>query len=126
MHSAAKSAFIRGAAAALALLAGAAPMPGSSPPQQVKTAVRAEGCVEAGVEARCLILRDLKTGHLYNLLFPAARPPVGLGIEFTGVLRPGPSACMQGIAVEVTNWAHKASLKCAPGQAGKPGRVNPH
>jgi hypothetical protein len=95
-------------------------------PEPAKNAVRAEGCVRAGVQPHCVVLRDLKTGRLYDLLFRiTARPPVGLGIEFTGVLRPEPSSCMQGTAVEVTAWAHKASIQCSPGQAGKRGRANP-
>jgi hypothetical protein len=97
--------------------------PAPQPPP--KNAVRAEGCVRAGVEPRCILLRDVKTGHLYNLLFKAAPPPVGLGIEFTGVLHSGPTHCMQGTAVEVLSWAHKASIQCAPGQAGEHGRSNP-
>lgn len=96
--------------------------PQKNPQPQPKTVMHAEGCVQAGVEARCLVLTDLKSGHLYSLLFKADRPPVGLGIEFSGVLHPGPTACMQGTAVEVTSWAHKASIKCSPGQAGKRGR----
>ncbi len=94
----------------------------SSAPQPSANAVHAEGCVEAGIESRCLILRDFKTGRVYDLLFKAERPPVGLGIEFSGVLHPGPSACMQGIAVDVTTWARKASIKCVPGQAGQHSR----
>lgn len=88
-----------------------------------KNAVQGEGCVRAGVESRCLVLRDIKTGHLYELIFKSEPPAVGLGIEFTGLLHPGPSACMQGTPVEVTSWAHKASIKCLPGQAGKRDRT---
>ena len=91
----------------------------AAPQSPSKSAVHGEGCVQAGVQAHCLILRDIKTGHLYDLIFKAERPPVGLGIEFAGVVRAGPSACMQGTAVEVTSWAHKASIRCVPGQAGK-------
>lgn len=97
---------------------------GPQPPP--KNLIHAEGCVQAGVEAHCLVLRDIKTGHFYSLLFNSDRPPAGLGIEFTGVLHPGPTACMQGTAVEVHSWAHKASIKCVPGQAGKPARANLH
>jgi len=81
--------------------------------------VHGEGCVQAGVEARCLIVRDMRTGTLYDLLFKDARPPVGLGIEFTGVPHEGPTSCMQGVALDVTSWARKETLKCAPGQANR-------
>lgn len=106
------------ALSALAFLALATPAFCAAAPGQAN-AVHGEGCVQAGVEAHCLVLRDLKTGHFYDLLFKAERPPVGIGIEFTGVLHPGPTACMQGTAVEVTAWTHKTSIKCVPGQAGK-------
>lgn len=97
--------------------------PEKNPEPPPKALVHAEGCVLAGAEARCLLLRDLKTGHLFNLLFKADRPPIGMGIEFSGVLHPGPSACMHGAPVEVTTWARKASIKCTPGQAGKRGQT---
>lgn len=87
-------------------------------PSQPKP-VRGEGCVQAGVEPHCLVLKDLKSGNLYDLLLKGARPPVGLGIEFTGMLHEGPTSCMEGIAIDVTEWMRKESLKCAPGEAGK-------
>jgi hypothetical protein len=91
----------------------------AAPKTEAKKQIHGEGCVQTGVQPHCLVLRDLKSGHLYDLLFKGVRPPAGLGIEFTGVLHTGPSNCMQGIPIDVTVWAHKASLKCAPGQAGK-------
>ncbi len=111
------------ALAAAAITAGAQHPPKIHPPEPKKPEqkeIHGEGCVKAGVQAHCIVLRDLKTGHLYDLLFKGDRPPVGLGIEFTGVLHHGATACMQGTPVDVTKWAHKASIKCAPGQAGKP------
>jgi hypothetical protein len=104
--------------AILALAAIIAAAGGARTPPQAK-AVRGEGCVRAGIEPRCLVVKDMKTGNVYDLLIQGARPPVGLGIEFTGVMHAGPTACMQGIALDVTNWARKDSLKCTPGQAGK-------
>jgi|CZKF01.1.fsa_nt_gi hypothetical protein len=89
---------------------------GSTPdPKQV----RAVGCVEAGVEMRCLVLKDMKSGKLYNLLVKEPRPKIGDGIEFTGVPFDGVTYCMQGIAVQVTDWTHKDSLKCSQGDAPK-------
>jgi len=81
--------------------------------------VRGEGCVQSGVEARCLVLRDLRSGKLYNLLAKEPRPGVGEGIEFTGVPFEGVTYCMQGAAVEVTAWKHKDSLKCTEVSAPK-------
>jgi hypothetical protein len=100
------------------ILAGAATAFGASPAPEPKQ-VRAEGCVEAGVEMRCLVLKDVKSGKLYNLLFKEPRPNIGDGIEFTGVPFDGVTNCMQGIAVKVTDWARKDSLKCSHGEASK-------
>ena len=47
--------------------------------------VKGQGCVAAGVEASCLVVKDVKTGVLYNLFFKGTKPAVGTGIEFTGV-----------------------------------------
>lgn len=118
------------AISALTLLALAVPPPAAAqqphpgnprPPQ--KNVIHAEGCVQAGMEAHCRVLKDTKTGRFYSLLFKADQPPVGMGIEFTGTPHPGPNTCMQGAAVDVTTWAHKTSIKCAPGEAGKRGQA---
>lgn len=120
-------ALARQALSAVAFLALTAQAFCAATPAPAQTnVVHGEGCVQAGVEAHCLVLRDLKTGHSYDLLFKAERPPVGMGIEFTGVLHPGPTACMQGAAVDVTQWTHKASIKCSPGQAGKSSKPAAH
>lgn len=79
------------------------------------TQVHVEGCVEQGVEAGCLVVKDLKEGKLYNILVKGRRPGVGGGIEFTGVPHDGPTSCMQGIALDVSKWAPKLSLKCSQG-----------
>ena len=98
----------------VSLLAWAAiRLPAGSAPDSKK--VHAEGCVEAGAEAGCLVVKDVKSGKLYNLLFKDRHPKVGEGIEFNGVLHEGVTMCMQGTAVEVSNWARKDSLKCDPG-----------
>lgn len=102
------------AAAALALACIAKPS-GAAPPPQSKS-VHSEGCVEAGVENRCLIVKDLKAGVLYNVLIKDPKPNLGEGIEFTGAPHDGPSTCMQGIAVDVTSWTRKDSLKCSQPQ----------
>jgi hypothetical protein len=78
------------------------------------------GCVEPGVEARCLVLKDMRTGTLYNLLFKGSQPQIADGIEFTGVLYGGVTMCTQGVAVDVIEWARNESLKCAQGEAPKP------
>jgi len=82
--------------------------------------VQAQGCVEAGVESGCLVVKDVKSGVLYNLLIKGKRPAVGAGIEFTGTPFEGMTICMQGVALQVTSWKRADSLKCVRGQAPKP------
>ena len=72
-----------------------------------------EGCVEPGVEAGCLVVKDMKDGKLYSILVKGLRPEIGEGIEFTGARHEGPTSCMQGIAVDVIKWTQKKSLKCS-------------
>ena len=81
--------------------------------------VRAAGCVAHGVEAGCLTLKDAKTGTLYNLLFKGPKPQADTGIQFTGTLHEGVTMCMQGAAVEVTQWEHADGLRCVPSEAPK-------
>lgn len=99
--------------ATLLALAPLAPAQNELPrPPVNRVPVHGQGCVAAGIQANCLVLHDLKTGRLYNLLVKDIAPPVGLGIEFTGEEHTGPSSCMQGIPVDVTSWARKVSIKC--------------
>jgi hypothetical protein len=81
-------------------------------PQAEPKKVHGEGCVEAGVDARCLIVRDVHAGKLYNIIVGDPKPPTGEGIEFTGTLRQGANVCMQGAAIEVERWARKETIKC--------------
>jgi len=62
------------------------------------------GCVEAGVEAGCLVLKDGKSGTLYNLFFKGKKASVGMAIEFSGTIHEGPTTCMQGTPVDVKEW----------------------
>ncbi len=84
---------------------------GSKAPARAK-AVTATGCVEAGVEASCLVLTDNKTKTVYNLYFRGRKKPsVGTAIRFTGREHPGPTICQQGQAVDVTKWT-VLKMKC--------------
>jgi hypothetical protein len=96
---------------AAAVMCGAQQPEVPKPQPEVKK-VHGEGCVEAGVDARCLVVRDVRAGKLYNILVGDPRPTLGEGIEFTGTLREGPNVCMQGAAIEVERWARKESIKC--------------
>jgi hypothetical protein len=83
--------------------------------QEKPKEVHGAGCVQAGVEARCLVVKDVKSGTLYNIMIKEPRPAIGEGIEFSGTVHEGVTVCMEGVAVAVTSWTKKESLKC-----GKP------
>jgi hypothetical protein len=107
------------AGVAMAALAGAACMAQSGSAPEAKE-VHVQGCVQAGIESSCLMVTGAKTGKLYNIIIKGPRPAPGAGMEFTGVPFEGVSVCMQGIAVEVSNWARKDSLKCTQGATPRP------
>lgn len=88
-------------------------------PAQDSNQVRAEGCVQPGVEMKCLVVKDLKSGKLYNVIIKEPQPPVGIGIEFTAVPFDGMTYCMQGIPVKVTSWTRNDALKCEQRQPEK-------
>jgi hypothetical protein len=90
----------------------AAQQPEVPRPQPDVKKVHGEGCVETGVDARCLVVRDLRAGRIYNILVGDPRPTPGEGIEFAGTLHQGANICMQGAAIEVEHWARKESIKC--------------
>jgi hypothetical protein len=97
------------------VLTGAAVTSGAGQAPESKE-VRAQGCVEQGIETRCLIVKDVKSGKLYNVFIKEPRPAVGYGIEFTAVPYDGVTYCMQGIAVQVIGWKRKDDLKCSQGE----------
>ncbi len=82
--------------------------------------VKGQGCVAAGVEASCLVVKYEKTGVQYNLFFKGTKPAAGMGIEFTGVPSDMMTTCMQGKPLEVSSWARVDSLKCSASPAPKP------
>lgn len=82
--------------------------------------VKGQGCVAAGVEASCLVVKDVKTGVLYNLFFKGAKPAIGTGIAFTGVPSDMMTSCMQGKPLAVSKWSSVSSLKCPSSPAQKP------
>ena len=66
--------------------------------------VTGSGCVEAGVEGGCLVLKDTRTGTLYNLFFQGTPPAINTAIRFTGSLHEGPTTCQQGTPVDVKKF----------------------
>ena len=112
MKQARTSWWIAGSIVLLLLLAvqiGASPNQPAAPSDSA--AVTGSGCVEAGVEAGCFVLKDKKSGTLYNLIFSGTKPDVGSGIRFTGEKFDGATTCMQGQPVKVTSWS-KVKMDC--------------
>jgi hypothetical protein len=94
------------------ILAMLAPSQGKqSKPASPAKDVQGSGCVEAGVEAGCVVLKDFKTHKLYNLFFSADKPAIGTAIHFVGKTHDGPTICMQGQPVEITKW-NKLKTEC--------------
>ena len=89
------------------------------PPQQKHQQIRGEGCVEPGVETRCLVVKDIRTGALFELFFKGIQPALDTGIEFSGSPHHGVTTCNQGTPLDVFSWVHK-DLKCTEGTAPKP------
>ena len=81
-------------------------------PSQPGKQIIGRGCVEPGVEAKCLVVRDAKSNVLYNPIFDSGNEPqVGAAIRFEGTPHQGPTTCMQGTAVKVTKWT-PIQMKC--------------
>jgi hypothetical protein len=93
-------------------LAAAAASTSAAPPSDAKQ-VKGTGCVQAGVEAGCLVVKDAASGNLYSLLIKGAKPAVGIGIDFAGTPFNGSTTCMQGIPVQISTWSHNESLQCS-------------
>lgn len=97
---------------ALAILAAAIAGAAQSEPQPAGE-IHGQGCVQRGVEAGCLVLKDTETGKLYTLLIQGReRPAIGAGIEFSGAPFKGMTACMQGVPVTVSHWQVNGFRQC--------------
>ena len=105
--------------AVLVAMLAASTVTAAASPAKDSNQVRAEGCVQPGIEMKCLVVKDLKSGKLYNVIIKEPRPAVGIGIEFTAVPFDGMTYCMQGIPVKVTSWTRNEALKCEQEQPEK-------
>jgi len=86
----------------------------SATPQKPKAEVRevkAIGCVRKAVEGGCLLLRTLD-GKTTYVIFAATPPEPGIVIMIEGKPHTGPTACMQGIPIDVTDW-EETGEKCS-------------
>jgi hypothetical protein len=69
--------------------------------------IRVEGCVEAGVEAGCLVLRATD-GKVYNVTAAKPAPAIGAYGEIVGAIKDDAmSICMQGSIVSPAAWTAK-------------------
>lgn len=99
-------------AVAALLLAGVAAGQKKSKAEPAGKTITGSGCVEAGVEAGCLVLKDTKTGTLYNLFFKSNPPAINTAIRFTGTQHDGPTTCMQGTPVDVKTFT-RIKMQCS-------------
>ena len=98
-------------------LAGLAVAQQPSPTQPIASPpIRGSGCVTKAIESSCLVLTDTKTGQVYNLLFADHPPAEGTAIKFKATEHQGMTTCMQGKAVNVTQWKPWKNVKCAKEQ----------
>ncbi|HEY1579809.1 MAG TPA: hypothetical protein VGF82_22310 [Terracidiphilus sp.] len=81
--------------------------------------IHGEGCVEPGADARCLVVKDVRSGAQFDLFVKGVQPAIGSGIEFLGVPHHGVTICTQGIPVDVERWVHR-DLKCTQATAPRP------
>ena len=95
---------------ALAALTAVPPAFPQNPRKEVRE-VKAIGCVRRAVEAGCLLLRTLDGKTTYNI-FAKPQPEPGIVITIEGKPHTGPTACMQGIAIDVTSW-EETGEKCS-------------
>jgi hypothetical protein len=91
-----------GKSAIIALLALAAASPAFA-----DQPIRVEGCVEAGVESGCLVLRATD-GEVYNVTAAKPTPAIGVYGEIVGTIESDAmSFCMQGPIVSPATWTAK-------------------
>lgn len=85
----------------LAALPAAAQTACTTTPAKPAGSVTATGCVAHGVEAKCLVLRDAKSGKTFSLFFTGLAPAPGTAITISGEPYKGVSTCMQANPVTV-------------------------
>ena len=79
-------------------------------PKTDDATIKSSGCVRAGVEGGCLILKGFKDKKTYSLHFPDKKPDLDTAISFEGT-GGGIDTCMQGTVVNVTKWT-PLKMKC--------------
>jgi hypothetical protein len=75
--------------------------------------IKATGCVRQAAKGHCLLLETLDGGSTYTFL-AAPKPDLGTVITIQGKPHQGPSACKQGIAIDVTDWEPAGEMCVQP------------
>lgn len=88
------------------------------PVQPISKPIAGAGCVQAGVETGCLLVKDAKTKTLYNLFFKGNKPAAGDAIQFTGSANAAVNTCMQGKSVDVKEWK-PIKMRCSTSSNSK-------
>jgi len=88
------------------------------PVERLGKPITGAGCVQAGVETGCLLVKDAKTKTLYNLFFNGNKPASGDAIQFTGTANAGVNTCMQGKSVHVKEWK-PIKMRCSTSSNSK-------
>jgi hypothetical protein len=72
------------------------------------------GCVEQGVEGRCLILRS--GNKVYDITAASPRPQVGTYGVVSGSVSHNPAICMQGTRLSPAKWKEDKTRSCSGGK----------
>jgi hypothetical protein len=72
--------------------------------------IKVTGCVAAGVEAKCLVLRTI-TGKTYDITAAKPAPTPGSYGDVDGTLKTGGvTTCQQGPAINTAIWTEKGKV----------------
>ena len=95
---------------ALAFVASAFVTPPFVTPSLADEPIKVTGCVAAGVEAGCLVLRTT-TGKTYDVTAAKPAPTPGAYGDVDGTLKTGGvTTCQQGSAISPATWTEKSKV----------------
>jgi hypothetical protein len=92
------------------LLASALVTPALVTPSVADEPIKVTGCVAAGVEAKCLVLRAT-TGKTYDITAAKPAPAPGAFGDVDGTLKTDAvTTCQQGPAINPATWTERAKV----------------
>ena len=68
------------------------------------------GCVEPGIEAGCLLIKD--AGTIYNVTHAKPTPQAGQHGTVSGTLSEGVDYCQAGMIIDPAVWTPEAGKSC--------------